>query len=509
MSISPIPPASRTPAPDVWRWLGVFIGLVLATYPIVAADRLYLDDIWRSMHGDPGWTSNARPLADAVMLTLNLGTRVVDLAPLPLWLGLAAIATTLIALRHAFEEFNDGHAWLAMALLVLQPFFLQNLSYQFDALPMALAVSCAGLALAAGVRSSSGKGIMLSVIGLFASLCFYQAAVSVYFVLLAFHILLSLATHGRLQWRHHVGLLIAGTITLLGYKWVSGWWLDGGYSLSHSQMVAPSALPLHILENTLTFWRYAARTLDGAPWWGLSTIAVIALLGLILGTLRPAQATRPLAWPWRLLLMLVIVLLLPLGALGIMAALEDPLWRPRTFIGFGALCAGALFCAVTTCTRLGWQRLGTSLLIVILGGATVITYAFGNAQSSQKAFEESVSRQLVDDLRQLDAHGPLVIVGTLPLSNSSANAVRAFPVLATLMRSYLDNGFWWGYQNLYRLGLPERYEFNGDQAVRDAFTERCGRLRPLLERGWYTLYRWRDAIFVSLDNVCHRPQNGL
>ncbi|WP_280539127.1 glucosyltransferase domain-containing protein [Chromohalobacter sp. 11-W] len=504
MSIPSITPPSRTPSADVWRWVGIFLGLVLATYPIVAADRLYLDDIWRSMHGEPGWTSNARPLADVVMLTLNQGARVVELAPLPLWLGLASVATMLVALRQAFVEFSDGHAWLAMALLVLQPFFLQNLSYQFDALPMALAVSCAGLALAAGMKASPGKGIMLSVIGLFASLCFYQAAVSVYFVLLAFHVLLSLATHGTLQWRRHVGLLAAGAVTLLGYKLISGWWLAGGYSLSHSQMAAPATLPMHIFDNTLTFWRYATRALAGAPRWGLSVTALIALIGLILGTLCPAQAKRPLAWPWRLLLMLVILLLLPLGALGIMAALEDPLWRPRTFIGFGALCAGSLFCAVATCEHYGWRRLGASMLILVLGGATVIAYAYGNAQGSQKAFEESVSRQLVDDLRRLEANGPLVVVGTLPLSKSADNTAHAFPVVKKLMGSYLDNGYWWGYQNLYRLGLPQRYEFYGDQALRDAFANHCTILEPLLERGWYTLYQWQDATFVSLEGACRQ-----
>ncbi|MCK0744007.1 glucosyltransferase domain-containing protein [Chromohalobacter nigrandesensis] len=504
MSTPSTPPSSRTPSPNAWRWIGAFIGLVLATYPIVAADRPYLDDIWRSMHGDPGWTSNARPLADAVMLMLNLGTRVVELAPLPLWLGLAGVATMLVALRQTFVQFSDGYAWPAMALLVLQPFFLQNLSYQFDALPMALAVSCAGLAFAIGMRSSPKKGFMLSVIGLFVSLCFYQAAVSVYFVLLAFHALLSLATHGTLQWRRHVGLLAAGAVTLLGYKLISPWWLAGDYSLSHSQMAAPATLPMHIFDNTLTFWRYAARTLSGAPWWGLSATALFALIGLILGTLRPTQAKRALSLPWRLLCMLIIVLLLPLGALGIMAALEDPLWRPRTFIGFGALCAGSLFCAVSICERYGWRRLGMSMLVIVLGGATVIAYAYGNAQSSQKAFEESVSRQLVDDLRRFEANGPLVVFGILPLSNSADNSVHAFPVLKELLGRYLDNGYWWGYQNLYRLGLPQRYEFNGDQALRDDFANHCTTLEPLLERGWYTLYQWQDATFVSLDGACRR-----
>ena len=90
-------PFVPTPSsPDLRRWAAVFALLMFATYPLVMADRLYLDDIWRSMHGQLGWTSNARPLADGVMIALNMGTRVVDLAPLPLWLGLAVIAVLLV-----------------------------------------------------------------------------------------------------------------------------------------------------------------------------------------------------------------------------------------------------------------------------------------------------------------------------------------------------------------------------------------------------------------------------
>ena len=143
---------------------------MFATYPLVMADRLYLDDIWRSMHGQLGWTSNARPLADGVMIALNMGTRVVDLAPLPLWLGLAVIAVLLVVLRQVFATFSTGHAWWAMALLALQPFFLQNLSYRFDALPMALALSTSGLALAAGVLRPGLPGLALAALSQMASL---------------------------------------------------------------------------------------------------------------------------------------------------------------------------------------------------------------------------------------------------------------------------------------------------------------------------------------------------
>ncbi|MDO0944761.1 glucosyltransferase domain-containing protein [Chromohalobacter israelensis] len=496
-------PFVPTPSsPDLRRWAAVFALLMFATYPLVMADRLYLDDIWRSMHGQLGWTSNARPLADGVMIALNMGTRVVDLAPLPLWLGLAVIAVLLVVLRQVFATFSTGHAWWAMALLALQPFFLQNLSYRFDALPMALALSTSGLALAAGVLRPGLPGLALAALSLMASLCFYQAAVSVYFVLLAFHVLLSLATHGTPRWRLHLGLLIVGAATVLIYKGLSSLWLAGGYSLTHSQMVAPGSLPGHLLAQTLDFWRYAAHVLDGAPWWGLAIIAVVAGIGLCLGTARPPRDEHALALPWRCLLLVLIVALLPLGALGIMAALQDPIWRPRTFIGFGALAAGTLFCAVLACERHGLRWLGNGLLIVVLGGATVIAYAYGNAQNHQKHFENTISQRLIDDLRRLETSGPLILVGTLPLSPATANAMKAFPILDELMKSYLDGGDWWGYQNLYRLGLPERYAFHGGSELREAFIARCDTLAPLQRRGWYSIYRWREAVFVAFDGGC-------
>lgn len=96
------------------HWLGIMAYLVIFSYPLIRADHLYRDDIWRSFHGEMGWVSNGRPLSSLIALLVNGGPRLADLAPLPLWLGLVAITAAILLWRRRLLAFDTGYAWLAM-----------------------------------------------------------------------------------------------------------------------------------------------------------------------------------------------------------------------------------------------------------------------------------------------------------------------------------------------------------------------------------------------------------
>ncbi|MAM58374.1 MAG: hypothetical protein CMN25_13640 [Salinicola sp.] len=490
------------------RWLGMMAYLVIFSYPLIQADRLYRDDIWRSFHGEMGWVSNGRPLSSLVSLLLNGGPRLADLAPLPLWLGLAAVAAAILPWRRRLLAFDTGHAWLAMLILVVQPFFLQNLSYQFDALPMALSLACAiaGIAWALDPRQhrhwqarfrwlAGGAGVL-------ASLLFYQPAANVYFVLLAFHVALSISLRGRPDWSLHLGALATGLMALVISKLVSAWLIDGDYSVKHSQLAPFDQLPGHLIGQTWRFWHYAATTLGAPTWWLVMALAVVTTTTLWIAAWRH----RHLAG---LAVMALITICLPLGGLGFLSALSDPIWRPRVMMGFGAVYAGLLFCVLQWLGRSRWplfnqSTMGWPLLVVALGMPLTLTYAYGNAQRQQALFADHVAMTLIDDLAVQPHAAPLVIDGALPYARATRNAIASHPMIAELIQPYLDNGYWWGYQELYRRGLSSGFELSSDTALRRDFESRCGSLAPLVRRAWYTLYRFEGHYVVSLEPHCHR-----
>lgn len=493
---------------DLPRWLGIMAYLAIFSYPLVQADQLYRDDIWRAFHGEMGWVSNGRPLSSLLVLLVNGGPRLADLSPLPLWLGLAAIAFSLLPWRRRLRPFDPGYAWLAMLILVVQPFFLQNLSYHFDALPMSLALACAvtGIACAldprenhrwqTGFRWLAGGGAML------ASLFFYQPAANVYFVLLAFHVALSIAHRGRPNWPLHLGALAIGSLALVISKIVSSGLIDGAYSMQHSSLAPLDQLPGHLIEQTRQFWHYAAANLDKPTWWLVIGLAVVTPIGLTVAACRQRN-------PAGLALMIVILLCLPMSGLGFLSALANPIWQPRVMTGFGALYAGLLFCALAGLGRLPLSPIGRRcfswpLIAVALGTPLSLAYAYGNAQRQQALLTDNVSMTLIDDLATQPIAAPLMIDGALPYSRTTRNAIAIHPFIGELISPYLDNGYWWGYQDLYRQGLSSAFELNDDPKLRQRFKARCRQLQPLARHAWYTLYAFEGNYVASLNAECHR-----
>jgi hypothetical protein len=493
---------------DLRRWLGMMAYLAIFSYPLVHADQLYRDDIWRAFHGEMGWVSNGRPLSSLLFLLVNGGPRLADLAPLPLWLGLAAVAFSILLWRRRLWTFDSGYAWLAMLILVVQPFFLQNLSYHFDALPMSLALACAvtGIACAldpreghswqAGFRWLAGGGAVL------ASLFLYQPAANVYFVLLAFHVALSIAHRGRPDWPLHLGALAIGSLALGISKIVSAGLIGGAYSMQHSSLAPLNQLPGHLIEQTRQFWQYAAATLDTPTWWLVIGLAVVAPIGLVVAACRQRN-------PVGLALMIVILLCLPLSGLGFLSALANPIWQPRVMTGFGALYAGLLFCALAGLGRLqlspiGRRCLAWPLIAVALGTPLTLAYAYGNAQRQQAVLTDDVSMKLIDDLAIQTIAAPLMIDGALPYSRTTRNAIAVHPLIGELIAPYLDNGYWWGYQDLYRQGLSSAFQLSDDPELRQRFHARCRQLRPLTRHAWYTLYVFKGNYVASFGPECHR-----
>jgi len=489
------------------RWLGIMAYLVIFSYPLVHASRLYRDDIWRSFHGEMGWVSNGRPLSSLIALIVNGGPRLTDLAPLPLWLGLAAITAAILLWRRRLLAFDTGYAWLAMLILVVQPFFLQNLSYHFDALPMALALACAitGIACALDPRENhiwqARFRWLAGGAGVLASLFFYQPAANVYFILLAFHVALSICHRGCPDWSRYLGALAVGVLALMISKLVSAWLIGGVYSERHSTLAPIDQLPGHLIDQTGRFWHYAAMMLDTPTWWLFIALAVVTPLGLLVAACRRRDVVG-------FAVMILILACLPLGGLGFLSALANPIWQPRVMMGFGALYAGLLFCSLCWLGRsrsvVGWSLLGWPLVVVALGTPLTLVYAYGNAQRQQALFADDVSMKLIDDLATQSSAAPLLIDGTLPFTRATRSAIAVHPLIGELIRPYLDNGYWWGYQDLYRRGLSSAFELSDDPPLHRRFETQCQRLTPLARRGWYTLYQFGGSYVVSFDSPCHR-----
>lgn len=119
----------------------IYSGLALLfIYPLIQAGIFYRDDLDRSVTGYYGWRGLGRPAADILMRILSAsGHYNLDLFPYTMLASCIFIAGAALALNKHLVKLNVPNASLVAALLIFNPFFLQNVAYRYDSLGMSIA----------------------------------------------------------------------------------------------------------------------------------------------------------------------------------------------------------------------------------------------------------------------------------------------------------------------------------------------------------------------------------
>jgi hypothetical protein len=329
------------PTPFLWA----FALYLLAILPIIRADRFYVDDMGRALTGYLGWSGDGRPLANVFMEVFNLGTPLTDISPLPQIVSVALLAALAVSVAGRFRIPGNILPALIVAPLVISPFFLENLSYKFDALTMTLALF---LAVMTVLKTRDDlPGVLLGTLGLVASLSLYQAAFNAFLVFAAVEFVdMQQRDEPVAAWGKRIVVRAAQALgALMIYKPIAASSIKGGYAALHSQLATVSELPAIMGRNLSLFWTYVNQALTGI--WGRTLLIWIAAAILI----ALALSLRYLVRHWatatpgqRLVMGLAALGVVPgfvLAPWGPLTAMLHPMLLPRTMIGFGALAAAA------------------------------------------------------------------------------------------------------------------------------------------------------------------------
>jgi hypothetical protein len=476
----------------------------LAIWPILHADRFYIDDLGRAYAGYLGWSSDGRPLANVVMELFNLGTPLTDLSPLPQLAALLLFSMLAVKVARRFAIEGTWRAPLIVAPLVAQPFFLENLSYKFDSLTMSLAVTLAALAVA-GPAAWAWRGLP-GMACILASLCLYQPALNVFLVFALAELvfeqargcaprpLLALAGVRMLQ------LLVACGL----YRCVLAATVKGHYATSHQQLPdAAQAWPV-MLHNLAAFWSYV-KVYTATSWAALACLLTLAGVALALGAAIRYAVAHWAASRGRVRLALALgPIAVVFGAAvfpwGPMLLLRDPVFAPRVMVGVGALASAALLSVSCALTR--WRASPRWHVAVLAGpayGLLVFAAAYGNALGLQKAYEDRVTADIAQDLSALAERAGVrryTLRGHAARPPVVRHDIRRYPLLDVLVPVYLTAGWGWAGDALRHAGSDLRFLASSDMAVPCATV-------PAVQRQAYRVYTQDDmAIVVFPDAAC-------
>jgi Glucosyl transferase GtrII len=149
--------------------------------PVFFANRYHLEDWRRLIRGSYGWTGEGRPLTDLLLWSLNLGGSLLDISPIPQVLGILSLALLAGLLAHRFK-LPPLQSALSLLPLGGGPFFLDNLSFRFDAIAMCLALVFAIVPIAINKPHRFVNASFFGAACLIASLSFYQTGINGFFV---------------------------------------------------------------------------------------------------------------------------------------------------------------------------------------------------------------------------------------------------------------------------------------------------------------------------------------
>ncbi|NQV10017.1 MAG: glucosyltransferase domain-containing protein [Cyanobacteria bacterium] len=454
--------------------------------PILLFVHRYIDDYGRSMDGEFRWTEVGRPLADGLFALVNLGAPAVAVAPLHQLLAVGVLALTAVVAARAYGLRSP--LWSALATLPLmgQPYALENLSYGFDCLAMALAVGLAVVAAVVLHRVVSGPGLLVSSALLLASLCLYQPATSGFLpfaLMLVVGEILGLAapiSSGRPSLRRRlVRVLVTYGFALFSYLMLMRLVLEESSSYSTERARAlplDTAMPAQLLRHALEFWRIVfddwSRWPISAPWL-LLLLAYAVVVWIMVGRWQRGRSSRP-ARLGCTVLVLGAVAMIALVSPGALLGLQDPMARvPRLLLFLGPLLSALALQIVAGTTQLRWRLIPRGAVVLLAWSLVVVAYTYGHATAAQAIYEQGRITRLIEGISQLQVRLPdatlkaIHFEGFMPQSPVLRNSQTKLPVLVRLVPRLISDDWWWGHEQLRFHGLELEYSQLEPGAIAD------------------------------------------
>ena len=376
-------------------WLFFLLATFLYVLPLILADFPYIDDNWRSLSAGMAWAQQGRLFAELFYNALTFSSAAPNIFPLPLLIATVAMASALTSLT--FHYFRQPTVARCLVLLPLwyNPFFLQNLSYQYDGPIMVLSVVAVIYAITFRHPSRNVQWLVPSFL-IALALGLYQVSLNVFLGLCCLEVLR--AANDKVAWPQWGGLIgwkfaqlvLGGLIYgVSAYPFMGEGrtlLLNGG-----TQPLLQIQINLgRVLENVVLLFH-------GGFAWVFAGLLLCAIAGAV--RLGSRVVRRPDSGPKKLLIGLLCVLSVPMVLLlvsGVALFFRDFNEGARTLMGFAVLLVLMFYLAHLALAPLH-ERLPL-LLVVPLLAMLSLSFAYGRVLVLQKTFAGSALYSLEYDI---------------------------------------------------------------------------------------------------------------
>ena len=477
------------------RQVGLFFLLATLVYvlPLILADYPYIDDNWRSLSAGMAWAAQGRLFAQLFYNVLTFTDAAPNIFPLPLLIATLAMASALTSLT--FHYFRQPTIACCLVLLPLwyNPFFLQNLSYQYDGAPMALSVVAVIYAITFRHPRRSVQWLVPSFL-IALALGLYQVSLNVFLGLCCLEVLR--AANDKMAWSQWPGLigwkLAQITLGWLIYCVSAYLFMGSNRTLLLNWAVHPW---LQVHTNIARVLEKVVLLFDGGFAWVFAGLVLCATAGAV--RLGMTVAQREERTRNKLLIGLLCLLTVPVVVLlvsGVALFFRDFNEGARTLMGFGVLLVLLFYLSYLALAPLH-ERLPL-LLVVPLLAMLSLSFAYGRVLTVQKTFATSALFNLERDIAN---HPPLRDAKRIYLSvtysdhwlTGAAGSYKQLPVLHYL----LNIDFYMLAENLPKVGITNVV---AEKERRNATRVGYQGYPALVENQYYRIFLIGDYGFIVM-----------
>lgn len=371
---------------------------LFVVYPIVSVNFNYLDDLGRTYYGYRGWYDFSRYISEYLSVFIHAGKRLTDISPLPQIIAVLFVVLSSVIILHLFKKDKKITFLNLIAVLPLglSPFFLECLSYKFDAPYMALSI-LASVFPFLFYGDTKKKKIIFSISVLLGSLVMcmtYQAASGIILLMslfMAFNLWNQKEPKEAFQF-----LIITWGSFLLGLIIFRVFFM-----VPHEAHASTSIFPIKELipgffRHLFEFYKYSVESFRN--FWIILLFGIVIIF--MIKKVKESKHSKIVA----LLGVTALLIISAIVTFGVYPALQNPYSLGKPYIPMRAMYGVGAFIALISVNATNGKGNGISKLLVFAFCWCLVTFVFtyGNALAEQKRYIDFRVQSVVNELNQMD-----------------------------------------------------------------------------------------------------------
>ncbi|MDR2963107.1 MAG: glucosyltransferase domain-containing protein [Bacteroidales bacterium] len=454
----------------------------LACISIFRANYSYMDDVQRAIEGHDMAGTFSRYISKHLSWFIHTADYpLTDISPVTQLIACVILAFTGYIVVQVIAQKSTKYLLLATLPIGLSPYFLECISYKFDAPYMALSI-LASVFPFVYMHCKPWFFALISVLSLLIMIMTYQAASGIFIMLTLFFFFRTILTKSDSVANafKFLGIAIASyVIALLLFRFCF-----------MKEVVSYVSTDITVNQNIASlFWHNICRyfSLMYKEWnilWKIVT-AVIVVVWFV-KTIVFSKRNKVVAFG----ITTLFLALLAASIFGLYLFFENPLVNPRAMYGVGIFLA---IIAVDMCASL---KKYISFPVMLLSWCFIVfAFAYGNCLADQKRYDEFHLQMLAHDISKLvpeksETHYEIAIIGNIARSPVVKNVAYNNPVINRLVPTLQGGHPFTPFMLLRYYNLPFRWNRN--------LVEQEAEMPVVFDSFYHTIKKSDKAIVVIL-----------